>query len=779
VPLFGNLSISRNTSPSSSKTATELAQIRKDKKMNHKPFFQFAIAIILAGLGLWLAWGMLGASPVRAQGPDTWEKADLYGAPVEFEDLVMAANGDLYVCLNGVGYGVYKLAKGATTWQVSTDTGHGNCDSLVIDNVNSKLYQIGGKPDQYLWRSDDSGLTWTKVYTPPDQEWSPEVLAINPVTPTILHMTLHDRGPGGSYTETVHRSEDSGVTWTQAQFSPDGGATYVDTLDDNVRQIAVDPTNPRYVYLRVKGSHGDDDGLYVSSNDGISYTKVLTADIWSIGVNATPTGTVFAIYDDKLWRSADHGQTWQELDTATDCGSGLNPDIAFHTTLSRTLFIDIGGGTICRSDDEGDSWTVPTTYALWGLPVIDPTDLSTWFMASKPGVWKTPDGGNYWSDFNEGLSEVAVRRIAASPSNPDRYWVMTGNGVGFTQDGGETWKFPLATEEQPFGEIDVFILTTNAGQVIFHPTNHDRVYLTQIKWLYIFDDWTTSPGWGSWLITPTHVVTVNAAKPDLRTQDLVLDPTNPLTGYLAAGNKGGSYADDGDGVYKTTDGGLTWNTTSLTLPIRSLALVTQTSGVTVYAGTMDADGISGRIYRSTDGGSSWENMGEFPGCSFTTIAVDWRKPLRVFAGASCSLGDVSDSFFFISQDGGATWEPADFGQYKPGCGGWIANIVVDPKNPDHIYFAHATNGNICYSQDGGQTWELPLFIWAQQWGIGQACVVDINRLPPGGSGLSVQAGETVTQSLMYMGATSGVYRQILVDSGGGPVYLPVILKASS
>jgi hypothetical protein len=103
-------------------------------------------------------------------------------------------------------------------------------------------------------------------------------------------------------------------------------------------------------------------------------------------------------------------------------------------------------------------------------------------------------------------------------------------------------------------------------------------------------------------------------------------------------------------------------------------------------------------------------------------------------------------------------------------------LPIDPKNPDHVYFAHATNGNICYSQDGGQTWQLPLFIWAQEWGIGRAEAVDINNLPPGGSGLSVQAGETVTQSLMYMGTTSGVYSRILEQR---TVYLPIILKASS
>jgi photosystem II stability/assembly factor-like uncharacterized protein len=505
-----------------------------------------------------------------------------------------------------------------------------------------------------------------------------------------------------------------------------------------------------------------------------------------MGVSASSTGTVFAIYNGRLHRSINHGQVWQTLiptTTAVDCYSEDDGPyrLSFHPTLSRTLFVDMGWGTICRSDDEGDSWTVPNTYSLWSLPVIDPTDLLTWFIASDPGVWKTPDGGNYWSDFNEGLSEVSVRRISADPGNPDRYWVMTGNGVGFTEDGGETWKFPLANGDQTFEGIDEYILASAGGRVVFHPTIQNRVYMAQIDYLYIFDDWSTSPGWGNWTITPTHVVTINPTK-DPRAQDLVLDPTNPLTGYLAAGKRGIDPA-DGDGVYKTTDGGLNWNTTSLTnLPVRSLALVTHTSGVTLYAGTMFADGVSGAIYKSTDDGGSWQIVKDVSGNSITTLAVDWRKPQRVFAGMAGNTGDVTDSFLYISQDGGQSWELADFGQNQQGCGGWVGNVVIDPKNPDHVYFAHATNGNICYSLDGGQTWEWPLFIWAQQWGIGRVEVVDINNLPQGGSpiqtGLSVQAGDTVTQSLMYMGATSGVYSRILVDSGES-IYLPVILKKSS
>lgn len=730
--------------------------------MNQKSFVQFVVAIGLAGLGLAIVWGMLGVGPAQAQGPDDWEKAKLYGAQVELHNLVMADNGDLYLCLHNVGYGVYKLAKGATQWQVLESTGDG-CMSMALDKVNDKLYRLASK-NQYLWRSDDGGLNWTKVYTPSDP-WYGEVLAINPVTPSILHM---------AYDRTIHRSEDSGVSWTQAQFSLDGGTTYTNSLNSRIFRIAVDPSNPQYVYLTLYSNDTEDDkGIYVSANGGLSYTRVITFEPWGYDLKVNTNGTVFASYNDGFWRSTDHGQTWDPLDI-TVCTGDPNPHsvdyITFHPTLNQTVFImpQYGG---CRSDDEGDTWTGNQEY--WDAPLIDPSDTSTWYVPGTPGLWKSTDAWSTWSEMNEGLSEVDVRRIATSPSNLDRYWVMTGNGVGFTEDGGDTWAFPLRIYEgRTLESIDTWILTSNGGQVVFHPTDHNTVYLTQDEYFYQFSNWTVTP-WGE--ITPTLAITINAAKPELSAQDLVFDPTNPATGYLAAGHIFASYSEDGDGVYKTTDGGQTWNTTSLTLPIRSLLLVTHTTGITLYAGTIDAEGIPGRIYRSTDDGDSWQMVEEFSGRSITTMAADPRQPLRVFAGTA-GEGSSIGAFLYISQDGGETWSLADVAW--PGCGGWIGNVVIDPKNPDHIYYAHATNGNICNSFDGGQTWENPsLFIWAQQWGIGQAQVVDINHLPPGGSGLSVQAGETITQSLMYMGATSGVYRRILTDEEG--IYLPIILKAAS
>ncbi len=233
--------------------------------MNQKSFVQFVVAIGLAGLGLLITWGMLGVRLAQAQGPDDWEKAKLYGGQVEFDNLTIANDGSLYLCLHDLGYGVYKLAPGATMWQVFTSTGDG-CRSLALDNINSKLYRFTSKTPPLL-RSDDDGLSWTAIYTPAA---SNGLIAINPITPTILYMTLRN-----SNRQSIHYSLNSGLSWSQAQLTLDGGTTFTGSIEASIVQIAIDPGHPQYVYFRAR-TDGTDSGIYMSANGGISYTRVVT-----------------------------------------------------------------------------------------------------------------------------------------------------------------------------------------------------------------------------------------------------------------------------------------------------------------------------------------------------------------------------------------------------------------------------------------------------------------------------------------------------------------------
>ena len=222
-----------------------------------------------------------------------------------------------------------------------------------------------------------------------------------------------------------------------------------------------------------------------------------------------------------------------------------------------------------------------------------------------------------------------------------------------------------------------------------------------------------------------------------------------------------------------------WHTTSLTLPIRSLLLVTHTNGVTLYAGAIQDGADPGGVYRSSDGGLTWQSLG-LTDVSVTDMVVDPENPLHLYVGVhTYNKTPGVDSYLYQSYDGGDTWTIINLEGHQSGCGDVVAQIEIDPRSPANIYMVMANNGNICHSADQGQTWE-EIYIMVQEWGKGSACAIDIYRLPEqGGTSLdtgSIQAQATATQSLIYMGATSGVYRGILVDERR--IYLPIILKAA-
>jgi photosystem II stability/assembly factor-like uncharacterized protein len=722
--------------------------------MHKQRILRLVQLFILVTLGVFLFWSSLAMLSTHAQGAvGEWQRADLYGAQMNFENLLISDEGDLYTCLSGVGYEVYQLAKGSSQWVHMASTGDGNCSDMVIDNVNNLLYRIGGKPDRRLWRSDNEGLSWVSLFEP-TSPWNFKLVALDSTTPTILHVVAKSYS---SDQGRMYRSEDAGDSWSPVELSMDGGTTYTQVLNTLIRKIAVDPTDGRYVYIFAVGEDPSaEDGLYRSIDGGQTYIRLLTSTDSTVGVAVNMTGTLFASYSGSLWRSADHGDSWQELtDAQANCNDPNADYFGFHPVLTRTVFAGREDGFACRSDDEGDTW-IQTDH---DIPLMDPTDPSTWFVAHLPGAWKSVNAGLDWTEVNTGLAEISIRRIAADRNNPQaRYWVMAGNGVGFTQDGGKTWTFPLYISGDPLPGIDAYDL--GGGDVVLHPTDPDRVYLVRGNQLYRYDSWQPDP---------SEVIDTNSAAPDLEAQTMALDLTDPLTGYLAASDAGG-------GVYKTTDGGDTWQITSLAGQVRSLLLITHTQGISIYAGTFEDDGTPGRIYRSTNGGDSWTLLKEFDGLTVIVMAADPLDPHHLFAGTAGDTGTYPDAFLYQSFDGAETWQKSSYGQFLAGCGDWTADIAIDPRNPKHVFMANINNGNICQSTTSGQTWE-PYFIWAQQRGIGRAQVVHIHRQPLNIVGMggqsAIQATDGSTQSIFYLGTSNGVYSKILSDSY---YYLPVVFK---
>jgi photosystem II stability/assembly factor-like uncharacterized protein len=194
--------------------------------------------------------------------------------------------------------------------------------------------------------------------------------------------------------------------------------------------------------------------------------------------------------------------------------------------------------------------------------------------------------------------------------------------------------------------------------------------------------------------------------------DLVLDPNTAGTVYVAAGT---------GGVWKSTDGGTTLTSAwSDDLPQSMGALAIAPDG-TLYAGTGEPDHGGGGsyygtgLYRSTDGGASWQSLGLEDTGAIGRIRIDPSDPQRIFAAAQGRLFDTGgERGLFLSENGGASWRQVLDG---PNDSTGAIDVAVNPGNPDIVLAAlwdklrfpdgreyGGPGSGVHRSTDGGETW---------------------------------------------------------------------------
>ncbi len=193
----------------------------------------------------------------------------------------------------------------------------------------------------------------------------------------------------------------------------------------------------------------------------------------------------------------------------------------------------------------------------------------------------------------------------------------------------------------------------------------------------------------------------------------------------------------GGGVWKTVNGGITWEPIFDSQPISSIGAISvaQSNPSVIYVGTGEADFRSNLtygngVYKSTDGGSTWKNIGLTESQHISRIAIDPHNPDVIFVAAMGSAyGPSAERGVFRSTDGGATWQKVLFKDENTGA----IDITLDPDNPQSMWAALVhdqrppwsayppvtTNGAIFKSTDGGATWNpvtgggLPVGDWGR------------------------------------------------------------------
>jgi photosystem II stability/assembly factor-like uncharacterized protein len=338
--------------------------------------------------------------------------------------------------------------------------------------------------------------------------------------------------------------------------------------------------------------------------------------------------------------------------------------------------------------------------AIMGGRIADvegvPGDANVVYVASASGgLWKTTNGGVTWKPIFERQGTMSIGDIALAPSNPEVVWVGTGesnvrNSVSFgdgvykSTDGGKSWQHMGLKE------------TERISAIAIHPQNPDIVYIGALGHAFGPNEdrgvFMTTDGGKTWTKTlyldNQHGVA-----------DLEIDATNPNILYAAMWSferkpwthRSGS---EKGGVYKSIDGGRTWNKLSNGLPKlmgRIGVRVAPSNPNVVYVIVEAKDGT---LYRSDDRGETFRMITKQDsivsrGFYYTTVRVNPTNENHIFAVAST---------LFTSVDGGKTFRSITSRSHIDFHALWI-----DPKNPKRMW--HGQDGGIGVTYDGGESWE--------------------------------------------------------------------------
>src|ERR1017187_9906943 len=284
-----------------------------------------------------------------------------------------------------------------------------------------------------------------------------------------------------------------------------------------------------------------------------------------------------------------------------------------------------------------------------------PGDPTTYYVgAASGGVWKSTDSGQRWTPIFDSQPAQAIGALALSVTDPKIVWAGTG----------EAW----AIRDSDMMGNGVY-KTTDAGQT-----------------------------WTNMGLTETG-----------RIGRIIVHPTNPDIVYVcAAGRLTGPQQERG--VFKTTDGGTTWQRSLFVDPNTGCSglsmdvtdpntLIAGTWEVVMHTYAMLSGGPGSGVFVTHDGGANWKRseghgLPKSP-VGKVDVAIAAKNPKRVYA----LIQTADQGSVWRSDDGGENWAVVNWQRALVGRAGYYIRINVNPANPDEVLLA---DSSFWLSTDGGK-----------------------------------------------------------------------------
>ena len=591
--------------------------------------------------------------------------------------------------------GPFQTYKNGTTTPKSH---HGN-----IYSIDQALYDdtklICGSEGGGVYLTTDKGETWTLIN-------KDEVFA-GGNTSVALHPTDQDVFYVGS-NRRLYKTEDGGDTWVENYF-----------IDGNPDEIKFDPDNEDHMFLATPK------GLFETTDGAVSWTQVFTDRIWDIDFHPTNSDIIYilksnpALTKSEFLKSDDNGDTWtvitdgwyvpQVVADASESGGKIgvsadNPERVYAALIGNSKANDDGWIGIYRSDNAGESWTLPSGQI--GSP----------YSAVNTMPW---NAAAYTSGYHQGYYNFDLE---VSPNDADLLWFGTVR-LSESTDGGATYVSIGAANSTRLTEQHADIQAIHvSGEDVWVASDGgidysgDNLQSQSAKNFGIsaLQFWGFGAGWNEDVLVGGKYHNGNTAYHENYGVGYShnVGGVEESTGYVNPLNNRNAYFNrywaghTQSLLIPDVLGGSTTAQTPINLIPNESYFTSYSSGIyhyPLYANQMLA-GRDSIIHKSIDGGVSWDVLKDFGQGRVLEIEIS-RADNDVIYAVFQPVGGYWDwCEIHKTMDGGTTWTKLTD---VPSNNRRRLQITTNPLDKDEIWVStlYGANGQKIYnSTDGGTSW---------------------------------------------------------------------------
>ncbi len=332
---------------------------------------------------------------------------------------------------------------------------------------------------------------------------------------------------------------------------------------------------------------------------------------------------------------------------------------------------------------------------------IHPDDSSIWYLAvGSGGVWKTINAGITWTPLFDKQASYSIGSVTIDPSNPNVIWVGTGENVGGRHVGFGDGVYRSADGGAHWKNLGLKD-SEHISKIIVHPEDSNVVWVAAQGPLWSKGGerglYKTSDGGTTWN-------KVLGGGDWTGVTDLVIDPRDPDVLYAATWQRHrtvATYVGGGpeSGLHRSIDGGETWKKLTEGLPkgnMGKIGLAISPQQPDVLYAAIELDLRKGGVYRSTDRGASWKKRSD-------TVSGGTGPHYYQELYASPHAFDLiylADVWTQRSSDGGKTFKRM-MDQHKH-----VDNHALAFRDDDPDYLLAGTDGGLYESFDAGASWRF-------------------------------------------------------------------------